>query len=82
MENNLKGKVKNIGIIWEGEEWGGVDTYLYNLINTKTFNEIDVVIFTNKNNLGAKRLFKNLKGKKVRLVYFNSLNSFALHNIF
>ena len=82
MENNLKGKVKNIGIIWEGEDWGGVDTYLYNLINTKTFNEIDVVIFTNKNNLGAKRLFKNLKGKKVRLVYFNSLNSFAPHNIF
>ena len=82
MENNLKGKVKNIGIIWEGEDWGGVDTYLYNLINTKTFNEIDVVIFTNKNNLGAKRLFKNLKGKKVGLVYFNSLNSFAPHNIF
>ena len=77
-----KDKINNIGIFWEGELVGGVDTYLYNLINADAFNEIDVVIFTNKNNLGAKKLSKNLRNKKVSFVYFTSLNSFTVKNIF
>ena len=60
-----KDKINNIGIFWEGELVGGVDSYLYNLINADAFNEIDVVIFTNKNNLGAKKLSKNLGNKKI-----------------
>lgn len=82
MKNNLNNRIKNIGILWEGDLRGGVDTYIYNLINTETFSKINVVIFTNRNNLGAKRLSSNLVNKKVHFVYFNSLNTFAPKNIF
>ena len=71
MKNNLNNRIKNIGIFWEGDLRGGVDTYIYNLINTETFGKINVVIFTNRNNLGAKRLASNLANKKVNFVYFN-----------
>ena len=81
MKNELENKVSSIGIFWEGEKWGGTDTLLGNLLNTKTFEETDVVIFTNKNNLGAERLLKNLTNKKVSFVYFNSLITFTLNNI-
>ncbi len=81
MKNELKKGINNIGIFWEGEQWGGTDTLLSNLINTEAFKEINLVIFTNKKNLGAKRLLKNLKDKKVDLVYFNSLITLASNNI-
>ena len=81
MKNELKKEINNIGIFWEGEQWGGTDTLLSNLINTEAFNEINVVIFTNKKNLGAKRLLKNLTNKKVDFVYFNSLITLASNNI-
>ena len=29
--------IQNIGIFWEQEEWGGVDSYLQNLINSSSF---------------------------------------------
>ena len=82
MESGSKDNIKKIGICWEGELVGGVDTYLYNLINTEAFSKIDVVLFTNKNNLGAKRLNKILKDKKIIYVYFTSLNSIQVKNIF
>ena len=79
---NTKNKIKNIGILWEGEELGGVDTYLYNLINTKVFDGIKFVIFANQNNLGAKKLSQKLSKNQVRFIYFTSLNSFTPKNIF
>ena len=82
MKNNINNKIKNIGILWEGELRGGVDTYLYNLINTESFSNINIVVFTNKNNLGAKALTNNLGKKKVSFVYFNSINQFTARNIF
>ena len=81
MKNELKKRINNIGIFWEGEQRGGTDTLLSNLVNTETFDEINVVIFTNKKNLGAKRLLKNLINKKVSFVYFNSLISLTSNNI-
>ncbi len=81
MKNELKKGINNIGIFWEGEQWGGTDSLLSNLINTEAFKEINVVIFTNKKNLGAKRLLKNLKNKKVDLIYFNSLITLSSNNI-
>tara|TARA_B100002003_G_C13791100_1_gene391148 strand:- start:162 stop:506 length:345 start_codon:yes stop_codon:yes gene_type:complete len=81
VKNELKKRINNIGIFWEGEQWGGTDTLLSNLVNTETFNEINVVIFTNKKNLGAKRLLKNLINKKVSFVYFNSLIALTSNNI-
>ena len=50
MKNELKKGINNIGIFWEGEQWGGTDSLLSNLINTEAFKEINVVIFTNKKN--------------------------------
>ena len=82
MKNNINNKIKNVGILWEGELRGGVDTYLYNLINTESFSKINIVIFTNKNNLGAQALSKNLGEKKVSFVYFSSINQFTAKNIF
>ena len=79
MENNFK-KIKNIGIFWEGEKLGGVDSYLANLINSKTFKEINLTIFTNKKNLGAERLLKNLKNKNIIIIYYNSINQFTSKN--
>ncbi len=81
MKNESKKAINNIGIFWEGEQWGGTDSLLSNLINTEAFKEINVVIFTNKKNLGAKRLLKNLKNKKVDLIYFNSLITLSSNNI-
>ena len=81
MKNELKKRINNIGIFWEGEQRGGTDTLLSNLVNTETFDEINVVIFTNKKNLGAKRLLKNLINKKVSFVYFNSLIALTSNNI-
>ena len=81
MKKELKKRINNIGIFWEGEQWGGTDTLLSNLVNTETFDEINVVIFTNKKNLGAKRLLKNLINKKVSFVYFNSLIALTSNNI-
>jgi len=82
MQVSIKSKIKNIGILWEGKELGGVDTYLYNLINAKAFEGIKIVIFANKNNLGAKRLSQKLSNHKTTFVYFSSLNSFTPKNIF
>tara|TARA_B100000029_G_scaffold515975_1_gene625876 strand:+ start:858 stop:2096 length:1239 start_codon:yes stop_codon:yes gene_type:complete len=81
VKNESKKAINNIGIFWEGEQWGGTDSLLSNLINTEAFKEINVVIFTNKKNLGAKRLLKNLKNKKVDLIYFNSLITLSSNNI-
>ena len=81
MKNELKKRINNIGIFWEGVQLGGTDTLLSNLVNAETFDEINVVIFTNKKNLGAKRLLKNLINKKVSLVYFNSLIALTSNNI-
>ena len=81
MKNELKKRINTIGIFWVGEQSGGSDTYICNLINTEIFSKINIVIFTNKNNLGAQRLSKNLRNKKINFVYFNSLNTFTSSNI-
>ena len=79
MKNNLNNRIKNIGIFWESDLWGGVDTYIYNLINTETFSKINVVVFTNKNNLGAKRLSSNLINKKVETNYLHPIDAKECH---
>ena len=45
-------KIKSIAIVWEQDSWGGVDTYLSYLLNSKFFNDILVTIYTNQNNEG------------------------------
>jgi len=82
MNNNSENKIKNIGIFWESVEWGGVDSYLYNLISSDAFQKINVVIFTNRYNLGAKKLLDKLNNKRITFVYFKSLNLIKSKNIF
>ena len=40
-----------IGVYWEQDEWGGVDSYLKNLINSEIFSSSKFTIFTNKYNM-------------------------------
>jgi glycosyltransferase involved in cell wall biosynthesis len=75
-----KHKIKTIGIIWENLEFGGVSTFLENLINSQSFKLINFVIFTNKSNLDSARIKKNFKNKNVKIVYFNSLNTLQFNN--
>jgi len=75
-----KHKIKTIGIIWENLEFGGVSTFLENLINSQSFKLVNFVIFTNKSNLDSSRIKKNFKNKNVKIVYFNSLNTFQFNN--
>jgi glycosyltransferase involved in cell wall biosynthesis len=82
MENNSENKIKNIGIFWESVEWGGVDSYLYNLISSDAFQKINIVIFTNKYNLGAKKLSHKIADEKIKFVYFKSLSLISSKNIF
>lgn len=63
-----------IGVYWEQDEWGGVDSYLKNLINTEIFSSSKFTIFTNKYNKGADRILEFLKNKKIEIVYFSSFN--------
>ncbi len=82
MENISENKIKNIGIFWESVEWGGVDSYLYNLINSDSFKKINIVIFTNKHNLGAIKLLDKITKKKITFVFFKSLGLIKSKNIF
>ena len=63
-----------IGVYWEQDEWGGVDSYLKNLINSEIFSSSKFTIFTNKYNKGADRIIEFLKNNKIEIVYFSSFN--------
>ena len=73
---------KNIGIFWEQEEWGGVDSYLLNLINSSSFEKKNIVIFSNRNNKGLQRIYKNLNNDKVKVVNFFSFNLISSKYLF
>ena len=66
-------KIKSIAIVWEQDSWGGVDTYLSYLLNSKFFNDILVTIYTNQNNEGLQRLKKNINSKLVNIIEYKSL---------
>ena len=78
----MSGQFKNIGIFWEQEEWGGVDSYLRNLINSSSFEKKNIVIFSNKNNKGIQRIYKNLNNDKVKVVNFFSFNLISSKYLF
>jgi len=62
---------KNLVIIWESITGGGVNSYLEYLLNCKSFKKIKIIIYTNKNNSGAKELKSKLK-KKIIFRYYKS----------
>jgi glycosyltransferase involved in cell wall biosynthesis len=75
-------KINSIAIVWEQKEWGGVDSYLNYLINSKFFKEISITIFTNKNNKGLKRFIKNNINKKIKIIEYFSFLSISSKNNF
>ena len=55
---------KKIAIVWEGYEAGGIDSYLYYLLEAWPIDD-EFTIFYNQENLGADRLKILLKNKKI-----------------
>ena len=52
--------IKNITIVWEQEEIGGVDSYLIYLLKSNFFSKLDITIITNQNNNALTRLQNEL----------------------
>ena len=73
-------KIKSIALVWEQISWGGVDTYLSHLLNSKYFKDISITVYTNENNQGIERLKKNLNNKLVKIITYNSLLEFYPNN--
>ena len=66
-------KIKSIAMVWEQISWGGVDSFISYLLNSKHFNDISITIYTNKNNEGLERFKKNINTKLVNIIEYNSL---------
>lgn len=70
--------INRIAIVWESHEAGGVNSYLRYLLQSSSFLDKKITIFTNSNNKGAKYLIKDLKNQKnINFFYFNSF--FVFH---
>ena len=66
-------KIKSIAMVWEQNAYGGVDSYLSYLLNSKYFSDISVTIYVNHNNEGLKRFKKNINNKLVNIIEYKSL---------
>ena len=67
----MKYRVKNIAIFWENLDYGGMNTFIENLINSKQFKKINIKLITNKNNEGIKSIkrIKKLKFRTMKMKY-------------
>ena len=74
----MKKKIKNITIVWENLEFGGMNSFIENLVNSKKFNNTNIFLITNKNNKGITSLKNNIKNKNLKLITYTSLNSLNL----
>ena len=75
-------KIKNIGLIWENIEYGGMCTTIEDLLNSKTFKDVKVTFFTNTNNRTIKLIRDNIINNNVKFIYYRSLNAFDIDNFF
>ena len=82
----MKKVIKKIIIVFENLEYGGMTTFIENLINSKSLNKVEIILLTNKDNKGISSLKKNVKNKKFSLITNSSLNassvSFSQSNFF
>ena len=76
----MKKNIENIGIIWDQYSWGGVDSYLAYLLNSKYFKDINITIFLNKNNKGFENLKRNLKNSNVNFHYYKNYLTYVGNN--
>lgn len=65
--------IKNITIVWEQEEVGGVDSYLIYLLKSDFFSKLNVTIITNNNNEAINRLKNELFNINF-VIYKNFIN--------
>ncbi len=81
-----KNSVKKITIVFENLEYGGMTTFIENLINSKSFKNLDIVLITNKTNKGIFSLKNNINKKRFNLITYSTFNapnkSFAHANFF
>ncbi len=82
----MKNSIKKISIVFENLEYGGMTTFIENLINSKSLRNLDVNLITNKTNKGIYSLKNNIKNKRFTLITYSTLNaphiSFAQANLF
>jgi len=71
--------IKNITIVWEQEEIGGVDSYLIYLLKSDFFSKLNITIVTNKNNNALARLQNELFNVNF-IIYENFLKNKKLIN--
>lgn len=76
----MKNKISKLAIIWENLEYGGMNTFLENLINSEEFRDIEIDLITNNNNDGVKSLSDNVKNKNFNLITYKSINTFKINN--
>ena len=76
----MEKKIKNIAIIWENVKYGGMNTFIENLINSKELKNIKINLITNKNNEGIQSLKNNIKNKNYKLITYNSFNVVNVNN--
>ena len=75
--NNL---IKNIAIVWENQEIGGVDSYLYFILSNKNFSFFNISVYTNKHNNASKILEEKLKKfNNIKFFYFSSFFIFKFN---
>ncbi len=77
----MKERKKNFVIIYENFLYGGTTTHLINLVKSKSFKNFNITIITNQNNIGINDIRRNIKSKKVKLVFLNSLNGLIGKNL-
>ena len=67
-------KLKNIAVVMENIEYGGVTTHLINLINSNKFKKNNFIIITNNENKAVKQIIKACSKEKVNFFFlkFNS----------
>lgn len=73
---------KKLVIIWDNILYGGMNTFIENLINNKIFKNMDISLLTNNNNQGIQSLKKNIYTKNFKLITYYSFININIKNFF
>ncbi len=73
---------KKIIIVVENLLYGGVTTHLINLLNSQAFRQFEIILITNKTNEGIKNIINSCNTKRIKIIFYNSFNTFKTENIF
>ena len=75
---NIKQRMikKTLAITIENLLYGGTTTHLLNLINNRNFRDFKIIVITNRDNKGIKQIKKSCNKHKIKIIYFDSYNTF------